>query len=85
MSDISLTYKKCEKGATSCPPRVTTGFKVKSNAQNMCTQKSSFHTYQIENRYIITKITLYNIYYTNNIFNKRLIRTFSKHSSRKTP
>jgi hypothetical protein len=52
--------------------RVTLGFKTKPNAHSMCPQESSFHTYRTENGYKIKKFTIYSIYYTNNVFNKRL-------------
>jgi hypothetical protein len=42
---------------------VTPGFKVKSNAHTICAQKSSLHTYRIENGYRITNVTIYNICY----------------------
>jgi hypothetical protein len=38
-------------------PRVTPGFKAKSNAQHMCAQESSLHTYHTENRYKVTNVT----------------------------
>jgi hypothetical protein len=40
------------------------------NAHNMCAQELSFHTYCIENGYKITNVTIYNIYYTNNVLQK---------------
>jgi hypothetical protein len=52
---------------------VTPDFKAKSNVHSMCAQKSSFHTYRIENGYIITNITIYSIYYLNNIFTKEFM------------
>jgi hypothetical protein len=51
----------------SCIPRAacdgTSSFKVKSNAHNMCAQESSLYTYHIKNRYKITNVIIYNIYY----------------------
>jgi hypothetical protein len=38
------------------------GFKAKPNARSICAQESSFHTYHIENGYIITNVTIYNIF-----------------------
>jgi hypothetical protein len=64
---------------------VTLGFKAKPNAQSMYIHESSFHTYHIKNGCRITNVIIYNIYYTNNVFNKRLSRTLLKHCSRKTP
>jgi hypothetical protein len=63
---------------------VTPGFKAKSNAHSICAHESGFHTYSIENGYRITNAIIYNIYYTNNAFNKRLSRTLTKHSSGNT-
>jgi hypothetical protein len=45
---------------------------VPLNAHSMYAQESSFHTYRKENGYRITSVTIYKIYYLNNVFNKRL-------------
>jgi hypothetical protein len=37
---------------------VTPGFKAKSNAQIMCVQESSLHTYRTENGYKITNVSI---------------------------
>jgi hypothetical protein len=34
------------------------GFKAKLNANSMCAQESSLHTYRIENGYRITNVTI---------------------------
>jgi hypothetical protein len=57
---------------------VTPSFKAKLNAHSMCVQESSLHIYHIKNKYIITNVIIYNIYYPNNVFNNRLSRTLSK-------
>jgi hypothetical protein len=49
---------------------VTPGFKVKPNAHSMCAQESNFHIYRTENGYKITNVTIYNIYYMNNVLQK---------------
>jgi hypothetical protein len=49
---------------------VTPGFKAKLNAHSMCAHESSLHTYRIENAYRITNVTIYNIYYMNNVLQK---------------
>jgi hypothetical protein len=36
----------------------------------MCVQKLNFHIYHIGNRHEIKKVTRYNIYYLNNVFNE---------------
>jgi hypothetical protein len=41
----------------------------------MHAQKSSLHTYRIENGYRITNITIYSIYYTNNVLQKTKLNT----------
>jgi hypothetical protein len=41
----------------------------------MCAQESSFHTYHIENGYRITNVTIYNIYYMNNVLQKNKTNT----------
>jgi hypothetical protein len=51
---------------------VTPDFEAKSNTHIMCAQELSFHTYYTENGYRISNATIYNIYYMNNVFNKRL-------------
>jgi hypothetical protein len=42
---------------------ITPGFKAKPNAHSMCAQELSLHTYCTENRYKITNIIIYSIYY----------------------
>jgi hypothetical protein len=49
---------------------VTPGFKVKSNDHSKCAQESSLHTYRAKNGYRITNVSIYNIYYTNNVLQK---------------
>jgi hypothetical protein len=49
---------------------VTPGFKAKLNAHSMCAQESSLYTYRTKNGYRITNVTIYNIYYTNNVLQK---------------
>jgi hypothetical protein len=46
---------------------VTLSFKAKLNAHSMCAQESSLHTHRIENGYRITNVTIYSIYYMNNV------------------
>jgi hypothetical protein len=41
----------------------------------MCAQESNFHTYHIENGYRITNVTIYSIYYTNNVLHKTKLNT----------
>jgi hypothetical protein len=77
------TSSLCRVSSPLCT--ATSDFKTKPNAHSMCAQESSFHTYRIENGYRITNDTIYNNYYTNNGFSKRLNQALSKHSSRKTP
>jgi hypothetical protein len=48
----------------------TPGFNAKPNAHRMCAQQLSFHTYCTENGYRINNVTIYNIYYTNNVLQK---------------
>jgi hypothetical protein len=36
--------------------------KPKLNAHSMCAQESSLHMYRTENRYMITNVTIYNIF-----------------------
>jgi hypothetical protein len=55
---------------------VTPGFKAKLNGHSMRVQESSLHTYR-KNGYIITNITIYNIYYRIMSY-KRLSRTLSE-------
>jgi hypothetical protein len=61
---------------------VTPGFNAKLNAHSMCAQESSLHTYRIKNGYIITNVTIYNIYYKIMSY-KRLGQTLSEASQRK--
>jgi hypothetical protein len=49
---------------------ITPGFKAKPTVDSMCAHESSFHTYRTENGYRITNVTIYNIYYTNNVLQK---------------
>jgi hypothetical protein len=46
---------------------VIPGFKAKMNTHSMCAQESSFNTYCIENWYKIINVTIYSIYYMNNV------------------
>jgi CRISPR/Cas system-associated protein endoribonuclease Cas2 len=80
-----LTWLAFQRSTQLLCHTVTPDFKAKPNAHSMCAQESRFHTYLIENGYRITNITIYNIYYANNVFNKRLNQTLSKHNSEKTP
>jgi hypothetical protein len=49
---------------------ISPDFKAKLNAHSMCVQESSLHTYHAENGYRITNVTIYNIYYMNNVLQK---------------
>jgi hypothetical protein len=44
----------------------------------MCAQESSLHTYHIENGYTTTNVSIYNIYYMNNILQKTKSNTLDK-------
>jgi hypothetical protein len=46
---------------------VTPDFKVKPNAHSMCVQESNLHTHRTKNRYRITNVIIYSIYYYTNI------------------
>jgi hypothetical protein len=61
---------------------VTPGFMAKPNAQSVCVQESSLHTYHTENGYRITNAIIYNIYYQIMSY-KRLSRILSKALHRK--
>jgi hypothetical protein len=52
------------------PRVVTPNFKAKPNAHSKCAQESSLNTYRIEDGYIITNVTIYNIYLLNNALPK---------------
>jgi hypothetical protein len=55
----------------------------KLSTHSMCAaQGSSLHTYRTENRYRITNVTIYNIYYRIMSY-KRLSRTLSEALQRK--
>jgi hypothetical protein len=54
-------------------------FMSKSSTHSMCLQGSNLHTYRTENRYRITNITIYNIYYWIMSY-KRLSQTLSEAS-----
>jgi hypothetical protein len=56
---------------------VTLNFKAKPNAHSICVQESSLHTYRTENRYRITNVIIYNIFYQIMSY-KRLSRTLSE-------
>jgi hypothetical protein len=59
--------------------------KPKLNAHSTCAQESSFHTNHTENGYRITNVTIYNIYYTNNVLNKILeSNTLKTHQQKDT-
>jgi hypothetical protein len=49
---------------------VTPSFKAKPNAHSMRPQKSSLHTYRIENGHGITNVLIKYIYYANNVLHK---------------
>jgi hypothetical protein len=49
---------------------VIPSFQTKLNTHSMCAHEPNFHIYRIENGYKITNITLYYIYYTNNVLHK---------------
>jgi hypothetical protein len=63
---------------------VTLDFKAKPNAQSMCAQESSLHTYRTKNRYKITNVTIYNIYYRIMSY-KDSVEHSQKHRSENTP
>jgi hypothetical protein len=58
---------------------VTSSFKAKLKAQSMCAWESSLHAYRTENRYRMTNVTIYNIYYRIMSY-KRQSRTLLKAS-----
>jgi hypothetical protein len=61
-----VSYQTC--GGTGCPGvSVTPSFKAKLNARSMCVHESGLHAYCIENGYRITNVSIYSIYYINNV------------------
>jgi hypothetical protein len=69
-----LGQKEAEGRGGGCHTR----FKVKPNAHSMCVHKSSLHIGRTENGYRITNVSIYSIYYTNNILQKTKLNTLDK-------
>jgi hypothetical protein len=61
-TEVLIKNKKSKVEASNNTTLSHLVFKLKLNAHSMCVQESSLHTYHTENRYIITIVTIYNIF-----------------------